>query len=227
MVRPIKRKQIPNLQEAIKGTAWTQIAEFGAPALSLRAIARALKITAPAIYNYFPSRDDLVTALIVDAYNSLGDSQEGALANLSMEGHEARLSALGLAYRQWAVTYPQRYQLIFGTPIPNYHAPDKMTLPVSVRALAPLIQVLQSAHEAGNLHVERLATLTPRLQSMLTEWQKFEGRSDAEALYLALVIWSRVHGLVMLEIGNHIPLLINEPIEIFNREVKNIIKQYL
>ena len=227
MVRPIKRKQIPNLQEAIKETAWTQIAEFGAPALSLRAIARALKITAPAIYNYFPSRDDLVTALIVDAYNSLGDSQEGALANLSMEGHEARLSALGLAYRQWAVTYPQRYQLIFGTPIPNYQAPDEATLPPAARALSPLIGVLQSAYEAGKLRAERLPALTPRLKSMLIEWQKFEGRSDAEALYLALVIWSRVHGLVMLEIGNHIPLLINEPIEIFNREVKNIIKQYL
>ena len=65
MVRPIKRKQIPNLQEAIKDTAWKQLAEFGAPALSLRAIARELKITAPAIYNYFPNRDALVTALIV------------------------------------------------------------------------------------------------------------------------------------------------------------------
>ena len=68
MVRPIKRKQITNLQEAIKETAWKQIAKFGAPTLSLRAIARELKITAPAIYNYFPNRDALVTALIVDAF---------------------------------------------------------------------------------------------------------------------------------------------------------------
>ncbi len=69
MVRPTLKKQIPNLQEAIKETAWKQIAEFGAPALSLRAIARALNITAPAIYNYFPSRDHLVTALMVDAFS--------------------------------------------------------------------------------------------------------------------------------------------------------------
>ena len=75
MVRPTIKKQIPNLQEAIKETAWKQIAEFGAPALSLRAIARELKITAPAIYNYFPDRDALVTALIIDAYTSFGDSQ--------------------------------------------------------------------------------------------------------------------------------------------------------
>lgn len=227
MVRPVKKKQIPNLQEAIKETAWKQIADSGASALSLRAIARELRITAPAIYNYFPSRDDLVTALIVDAYNSLGDSQEGALANLPADDHASRLSALGLAYRQWAVTYPQRYQLIFGTPIPNYHAPDEATLPPAARALAPLIHVLQSAYETGNLRAERLAALTPRLKSMLTEWQKFEGRSDAEALYLALVIWSRVHGLVMLEIGNHIPPFLENPAEIFQREIHNIVSQYL
>ena len=227
MVRPVKKKQIPNLQEAIKGTAWRQIAEFGAPALSLRAIARELKITAPAIYNYFADRDALVTALIVDAYNSLGDSQEGALASLSVDDHPSRLSALGLAYRDWAVTYPQRYQLIFGTPIPNYHAPDDATLPAATRALNPLIGVLQSACEANRLRVERLSLLSPRLQSMLAEWQKFEEKSDIEALYLALVIWSRVHGLVMLEIGNHIPPFIEDSAEVFRREIKNIVIQYL
>jgi AcrR family transcriptional regulator len=227
MVRPTKKKQIPHLQEAIKETAWKQIAELGAPALSLRAIARELKISAPAIYNYFPSRDDLVTALIVDAYNSLGDSQEGALDGLSVDDHAARLSALGLAYHQWAVTYPQRYLLIFGTPIPNYHAPDDITLPAAIRALAPLIRVLQSAYEAGSLHVERLAAPTTKLKTMLNAWKKFEDRSDPEALYLALVIWSRVHGLVMLEIGNHIPPSLDDPAEIFRREVKNIVIQYL
>jgi len=227
MVRPTRKKQIANLQEAIKKTAWKQIAEFGAPALSLRAIARELKITAPAIYNYFPNRDALVTALIVDAYNSLGDSQENALANPSTGDHASRLSALGLAYREWAVTYPQRYQLIFGTPIPGYHASDEMTLPAATRALVPLISVLQSTHEAGSLRAERLAALTPKLKSMLTAWHKFEGRSNIEALYLALIIWSRVHGLVMLEIGNHIPPFIEDPAAVFRREIKNIVIQYL
>ena len=75
MVRPTLKKQIPNLHEAIKDAAWKQIAKEGAPALSLRAVARNLKITAPAIYNYFPSRDELVTALIIYAYTSFGDSQ--------------------------------------------------------------------------------------------------------------------------------------------------------
>src|SRR5512145_2228137 len=116
MVRPIKKNQIPNLQEAIKEVAWKQIAEHGAPALSLRAIARELKITAPAIYNYFPDRDALVTALIIDTFTSFGDWQLEARASVSEDDLAGRIEAIGLDYRDWAHTFPQRYQLIFGTP---------------------------------------------------------------------------------------------------------------
>ena len=227
MVRPSKKAQHPNLQEAIKDTAWKQIAETGAPALSLRAIARELNITAPAIYNYFPNRDALVTALIVDAYNSLADAQESSVEKLAADNLSERLSALGLAYRAWAVTYPQRYQLIFGTPIPNYHAPDDVTLPAAARGLVPLTNAIQAISTAGELRTERFAKMTPKLKSMLVTWQKFEGGSDLEVLYLALVIWSRVHGLVMLEIGGHIPSFFDDSAELFKREINNILIQYL
>src|SRR5512138_3553186 len=139
MVRPVKKKQIPNLQEAIKETAWKQIAQFGAPALSLRAIARELKITAPAIYNYFPDRDALVTALIIDAYQTFGDSQLAARDSIPESDLIGRLIATGLAYRQWAHQYPQRYQLIFGTPIPGYQAPYDITMPVAARSMLALV----------------------------------------------------------------------------------------
>ena len=227
MVRPIKRKQIPNLQEAIKETAWTQIAEFGAPALSLRAIARALKITAPAIYNYFPSRDDLVTALIVDAFNSLAEAQEASLAGLAQNRRAVRLSALGLAYREWAVTYAQRYHLIFGTPIPNYTAPEEVTLPAAAKALVPLIQSIQDLASAGELRTERLAEMPPKLKSMLGAWSEFAGGFNHDVLYLALVIWSRVHGLVMLEITHQIPSFFDNPEEVYRQEIKNLLIQYL
>ncbi|MBI3165177.1 MAG: TetR/AcrR family transcriptional regulator [Chloroflexi bacterium] len=227
MVRPIKKKQIPNLQEAIKETAWKQIAETGAATLSLRAIARELKITAPAIYNYFPSRDDLVTALIVDAFNSLGEAQVNSVAKIAPTKHAERIAALGFAYREWAVTYPQRYHLIFGTPIPNYHAPDDVTLPAAAWALSTLINAIQAAYSAGNVRVENLAKMTPKVKSMLTAWQKFEGGSDLEVLYLALIFWSRVHGLVMLEVTSQIPSFIDDPAELFKREMNNILIQYL
>ncbi len=95
MVRPTLKKQKPNLQEAIKETAWKQIAETGAATLSLRSIARELGITAPAIYNYHPDRDALVTALIVDAYTSLGESQQAAIDALPADDQKKRLLRFG------------------------------------------------------------------------------------------------------------------------------------
>jgi AcrR family transcriptional regulator len=227
MSRPFRSQQIPNIQEAIKDAAWKVIAESGASALSLRAIARELGITAPAIYNYFPNRDELVTALIVDAYNSLADSQEASVADLPDDDLAGRLFTLGLAYRQWAVDDPQRYQLIFGTPIPHYHAPEEVTLPAAARALLPLIGAIQAVHSAGRLRMKKLAEATPKLAYMLSAWSDASGGAHPEVLYLALVIWSRVHGLVMLEITNNLPAFINKPAEIFQREVKNLIIQYL
>jgi hypothetical protein len=168
-----------------------------------------------------------VTALIVDAYNSLADAQEASIKNLAEDDLSGRLSALGIAYRHWAVTYPQRYQLIFGTPISYYHAPEELTLPAARRALSPLIRAIQEIFSAGKLRTERLAEMSPRLKSMLDAWQDVEGDSEIEVLYLAVIIWSRVHGLVMLEIGNQLPAFFDDPIELFRSEINNILMQYL
>jgi AcrR family transcriptional regulator len=225
--RPKRSEQHPDLQAAIKETAWKQIAEKGAAALSLRAIARELGITAPAIYNYFPRRDDLVTALIVNAFISLGEAQTDSIQDLPEEDLAALLSTLGLAYRDWAITYPQRYQLIFGTPIPGYEAPADVTVPAAAGSLKPLIETLQAIFAAGRLRVERSAEMTSELKSMLEAWSEFTGEVDVEVLYSALVIWSRVHGLVSMEIGNQMPSFITDPGEIFRREIKTIENQLI
>ena len=227
MVRPTLKKQKPNLQEAIKETAWKQIAETGAATLSLRSIARELGITAPAIYNYHPDRDALVTALIVDAYTSLGESQQAAIDALPADDNVTCLSALGLAYREWAVAYTQRYLLIFGTPIPNYVAPANITMPAAACAIVPLTNTIQALYSEGKLKAERMSPLTPELKTMLEAWKNYGGNANPEALYLTAVIWARVHGLVMLEIGHHVPPVFTDFGELFRREIKNILIQYL
>lgn len=215
-----------NLQEGIKTVAWEQIGTQGAASLSLRAIARELHITAPAIYNYFPSRDDLVTALIVDAFNAFADSQQEAIAPLPASDHQNRLRALGLAYRQWAVTFPQRYHLIFGTPIPGYVAPVEITMPPAARGLRVLVGVLAAAHDAGELRFNPELPMEAEVAEMLQAWQTARASGVAiEALNLALSIWGRVHGLVMLEIGYQYPPFITHPGAIYKREVERIIKE--
>jgi len=164
----------------------------------------------------------------VDAYTSLGDSQKSALETMSKKDSATRFSALGIAYRDWAVTYPQRYQLIFGTPIPNYDAPEDTTMPAAAWALLPLIETIQSLYNEGSLRVERLAKLSAKLKSMLETWNQFTGNvAETEVLYIAYVVWSRVHGLVTLELGRQLPSFFTDPGEIFRREIATMVNQYI
>jgi AcrR family transcriptional regulator len=204
MPRP-KRTQKSNLPEEIKATAWRLIAVDGAASLSLRAIARELKITAPAIYNYYPRRDDLVTQLISDAYLSMGDRQHAALADISLQDHAGRLRQLGLAYRQWALDYPERYQLIFGTPIPGYVAPMAKTLPAAARSLGALVSVVEGLRTAGKLKDEGLPEVMPGYEEIFAVWKSYGGEVDTLSLTAAILIWCRVHGLVSLEISGNLP----------------------
>jgi AcrR family transcriptional regulator len=227
MVRPVKQKQIPNLGEGIKDTAWKQIAEFGAPALSLRAIARELKISAPAIYNYFPDRDALVTALIIDAYTSFGDSQLEARDAVPVEDIEGRLMAIGLAYRTWAHTFPQRYQLIFGTPIPGYEAPLMDVLPSAARSLTALVTVVEQLRSSGRLNVTSFPEVKAEYKYSFEQWKTYGGDVDILSLSVAMVIWSRVHGLVSLEIANNLPPFGANGDELYLYEMESISTQFI
>jgi AcrR family transcriptional regulator len=205
MVRPKRNAQHPDLQEAIKHTAWVQIGEYGAPALSLRAIARELGITAPAIYNYFPRRDDLVTALIIDAYTSFGDSQTEARDVVPPQDLAGRLTAIGVAYRLWALAYPQRYQLIFGTPIPGYSAPMEKVFPSAARSLGVLVSVVEALRVSGKLKAQNFPRIAPGFEAGFEIWKNYGGEADVLSMAVAVLIWSQVHGLVSLEIAGNLP----------------------
>lgn len=227
MPRPPKTQQMPNLPAVIKQTAWQQIAEHGAPALSLRAIARAIGITAPAIYNYYPDRDALVTALIIDAYTSFGDAQLAARDAVPADNLVGRLRATGIAYRQWAITYPERYQLIFGTPIPGYVAPVEQVLPAAARALSALVSVIEALRLAGRLRTAQVPEIHPAYQPMFAQWQRYGGYCDPQSFALAIVIWARVHGFVSLEIGHQIPSFGTDGAALYQYELDCIQQQFV
>jgi AcrR family transcriptional regulator len=224
--RPRSDKRHPDLQNAIKEAAWKQIAELGATALNLRGIARDLGIAAPSIYNYFPNRDDLITALIVDAFTSLADSQAAAISAIPEQDHALRLLALGINYREWAMAKPERYQLIFGTPLAGYSAPFDITQPVAGRSLSILMNVLITAHLAGKLHPEMGRALLPQIQAMFTDWQQQRGAADEQVQFLALSIWGHVHGLVSVEIGHQYPPFITDPGEVYRHALGLLVLRY-
>src|SRR5471032_709624 len=102
----------------IKAVARRQLAEHGSAALSLRAVAREVGMVSSAVYRYFPSRDELLTALIVDAYDAVGEAVEHALAAKRRGNFVARWVAMSRAIRAWALAHPHEYALIYGSPVP-------------------------------------------------------------------------------------------------------------
>jgi AcrR family transcriptional regulator len=196
------------LRKAIMTLAWKQISAEGAPSLSLRAIARALGITAPAIYNYFHRREDLVTALILDAYEAFGASQRAALEAAAPGDLPGRLAILGHAYRAWAVANPERYQLMFGAPYPGYRLPLDVVSPAGSRALAPLVEVLEQARRAGRLAVPDYP----------------EAGADTGVPFAAVSVWTKVHGLVSVELSGQYPPFVRDPAAFYRNQLSALVR---
>ncbi len=201
-------------------TARQQIAQRGAAALSLRAIAREMGMTAPALYRYFENRDALVTALIVIAYQSLRDHLEDTRQENAGQDYITQLTAVGIAYREWALAHAEDYALIFGTPIPEYKAPEQATLPIARSSLGVLIRILQEGWEAGEFI---LPEDPPALASVLLAVQP-DFRASAPVPVTAIALWSLVHGLVSLELFNHFAVLLQDPAELFEMQLENQLK---
>ncbi len=225
--RTRKEKVYQATQAAIKDSAWRHIAAEGAAALSLRAIARELEVTAPALYRYFADRDTLVTALIIDAYLSFGDSQFQALEALPANDLEGRLLAAGQAYRAWAVAHPERFQLIFGTPIPGYHAPLEQVMPAAARSLSALVSVVEALRLGGRLRLSEALPVAAEKQAAFETWKLYGGQVDIRSFSIAIRIWIRVHGVVSLEISGNLPPYGPSAEDIYRSELETIVRQFV
>ena len=119
------------LTREIKREARRQLAAHGAQGLSLRAVARELGMVSSAIYRYFPSRDELLTALIIEAYDALGAAAEAASAGPPPADVRGRWRAACHAVRGWALAHPHEYALVYGSPVPGYRAPQATIAPAT------------------------------------------------------------------------------------------------
>jgi AcrR family transcriptional regulator len=129
--RTARERARAELTREIKQEARRQLAAHGAQGLSLRAVARELGMVSSALYRYFPSRDELLTALIIDAYDALGDTAEAADAGQPPADIRGRWEATCRAVRDWALAHPHEYALIYGSPVPGYRAPQATVAPAT------------------------------------------------------------------------------------------------
>ena len=148
MIRGARERARAEVGAAIKEEARRQLAARGTAQLSLRAVARQLGLAPSAVYRYFPNRDDLLTSLIVSAYDALGAAAEAALVEAGTADPLRSWAAVCRAIRDWALAHPHEYALIYGSPVPGYDAPPDTVGPASRVTLA-LIGVVEAADAAG------------------------------------------------------------------------------
>ncbi|MGN9758732.1 TetR/AcrR family transcriptional regulator [Streptomyces sp. SD31] len=188
---------------AIKDEARRQLAAEGAAKLSLRAVARELGMVSSALYRYFPSRDDLLTALIIDAYDSLGERAETARDKAAPAGPVRRWTAVAEAVRDWALRHPHEYALIYGSPVPGYTAPDT-TVPPASRVGLVFIGILRDAHHdsdsgtgSGLCEPPLPAELRPEAERMAADLAPDLPPANVAALVAS---WAELFGLVGFEL---------------------------
>jgi len=211
--------------EEIKTTSWKQIGELGAAGLSLRGIAREMGMTAPGLYRYYNDRDALVTALLIDAFESFSMALETARDAFNADDHLGRFRAICKAYFHWGAENPQKYVLLFGTPIPGYQFNAKVG-PSAQKSFLVLQGVIGEAHKAGKIAAEVAAIRLPAsLQAQYEALQKIGMPYTPLDTHLALSTWNTIHGLTSLFLYGYSREFLGEQVESFvDSEIERMVQ---
>jgi AcrR family transcriptional regulator len=214
------------LMQEIKDEARRQMAEEGASSLSLRAIARHLDMVSSGIYRYFKSRDELLTALIVDAYEAIGAAVDAADQGRERADFTGRWSACCHAVRDWALGHPHEYALIYGSPVPGYRAPEETNPPASRVALA-LVAIIRDAAGAGQLRAPFLTEMSPTVsmsaaaEAARLEGFAFQGVPD-DAIIRSLTAWTQLYGAVSFEVFGRLADIVEDAAAVFDQSVTDM-----
>jgi AcrR family transcriptional regulator len=197
-----------HVREEVKAAALEQLAAGGPASLSVNAIAKAMGVSGPALYRYFANRDELLTELVLDAYADAAVALETAVAQ-ARPGE--RFEAFADAYRAWALAQPHRYRLLYAEPLPGYDAQREALVEAAQRLMAVLAGVI----------AERPAPAPdPRLARQLARWARARGVDlDPPHAHRALTAWTRLHGLVGLEIDGNFDSMGIDPALLYAAEV--------
>ncbi len=198
----------------------------GPGAITLRAIAREMGMTPNAIYGYFATRDDLVTALIADVYTALADAVGAAWTASAEDEPAARVLAWATAFRAWALDNPEGFKLIYGDPVPGYVAPEGGAAPDAARRVCVGIAALAAAagDRAGSPAPGPAFTWDDFDPGLLAKVRSAFPDLPPSGVALALRIWGHLHGLVTLEVHGHLRAQTLAPGKLFRSELAQLIR---
>ncbi|GIH98524.1 TetR/AcrR family transcriptional regulator [Planobispora takensis] len=218
--RTARERVRAELTREITDIARRHLAVEGAAGLSLRAVAREMGMVSSAIYRYFPSRDDLLTALIIDGYNAVGEAVENADAARPRGDHAGRWMAVCHAVRDWALAHPHEYALLYGSPVPGYKAPEDTIAP-AVRDTVVYGRILSDAHGAGALTPPDVLPPPPASfsQDALRVREVMPGLPD-DLVARALAAWTGLFGWVSFELFGQFNQVILDPATAFDHTMR-------
>ncbi len=208
-------------REEVKAIALRQLAAGGIAALSLNAIGKEMGVTGSALYRYFASRDALLSDLILDAYGDLAATVEDVASPGGHADPDVALRALAAALRAWALAQPHRYLLLYGTPVPGYVAPASATA-LAGRILAPFLAALAARPTPAILADPRLSAL----EAQFAVWARERGLDAAgSTLRRGVTWWTRMHGLLGLELAGHFGSMGFDPALLYDAEVAALLAE--
>jgi len=191
------------LTRAILDRAGDQLAEVGPAALSVRQIARDLEMASSAVYRYFPSRDALLTALLIRAFDDLGQAVEEGDAGAARDDLRGRWAGIAHGLRGWAVANPHEYALTYGSPVPGYAAPQD-TIASATRVAFALLNLVRDAQEAGHSPGAPTRPVTEAELAAIAPVRAFVGKElDETWAVRGLMAWATLFGNVSLELFGH------------------------
>ncbi len=198
--RTARERARAELTREIKEEARRQLAAHGAQGLSLRSVARELGMVSSALYRYFASRDELLTVLIIDAYDALGEAAERAVSGLPAADVRGRWRAACAAIRNWALANPHEYALIYGSPVPGYRAPQA-TVASAIRASQVLGGIVADATAGSDPPRPPAEPLPPALvgQTAIVAGA-IAPDVDGGVIARALIAWTQLFGMISFEL---------------------------
>jgi AcrR family transcriptional regulator len=208
----------------IKAIARRQLADQGPGAVSLRGIARELGTASSALFRYFPTYNDLITALVVDSYNSLADAMTAGRDAVDPADHAGRWYAICLAYRRWSLANPSEFALLHGTPIPGYDAPPEATGPAAGRFAGVALGSFAAAVEAGAADPGR--TQVPADLKLGERWSDLlrgpTGGYQPRIAGIVLNAWASLQGYLVAEVLGNLSILIADTDSLCRAHIRTV-----
>jgi AcrR family transcriptional regulator len=198
----------------------------GAAGLSVRAIARELGMVSSAVYRYVASRDDLLTLLLIDAYTELADAVDRAHRSTSGSWAEQALASARAA-RQWAVDQPACWALLYGSPVPGYHAPAERTVGPGTRVVGVLFAAVASGIAAGDIVVPNIKAPQPMSTDFDAVRAEFAFTGDDATVLKCFLLWAALVGAISLEVfGQYGADTLTDPAAVFDGQIELLLTTF-